>query len=203
MKLTGRWKGLRQAIDPKTLNPVLIREVGRATKRNGKLAERSIRRAIQKGIPPGNAALTQHIKGSSKPLVDTGTGIWQAITSVAASEFEVFVGVLRQDRHYDIAETLHNGVAIRVTQPMRGLFAALWQASTGKRDPGTLTGRARELWDRRPGGWLPLAAETVVIKIPPRPFIDLGFRDPELKRRCKEEWEQAIQRALVLNARKG
>lgn len=203
LKHTGKWKSFRKAIDPATLTPVLQKEMAAATRRNGKLAERMIRKIIQDGILPFNADLTEWIKGSDKPLVDTGTGIFQAITSLAVSDFEVFVGVLRQSKFYDIAESLHEGVAIKVTPRMRGMFHALWEASEGRRDPATLTGRAAELWERRSGGWLPLRASTVVIKIPPRPFIAAAFSSPELKRQVVDQWEKAAQRALVKNARKG
>ena len=190
-------------MDPTTLTPVLQKEMALATRRAGKLAERKARQIIQEGMLPFNADLTEHIKGSDKPLVDTGTGIFQAITSSVVSDFEVFVGVLRRDRFYDIAESLHEGVTIKVTDRMRGMFAVLWQASEGRRDPGTLTGRAAELWARRQGGWLPLNAGTTVIKIPPRPFLEATFSSPELKKQVKREWDRAVDRAIKKNARKG
>ena len=202
VKLKGRWVGFKKAMDPRRLTPELQRSMKLATMRNGKYAERAVRKLLQEGIRPPNADLTIAIKGSAKPLVDTGFGIFQAITSVVVSDTEVFVGILRKDSSYDIGVALHDGVTIKVTDKMRWMFWALWQASMGKRDPNTLTGRAAELWSRRPGIWLPLRDSTVAIKIPPRPFLEAAFQDPELKRLVTKSWEKAIQSAIVRSARK-
>lgn len=190
-----------KAVDPKTLTPVLRQELRKATRRNGLLAVRAVRKTIRQRVSPANAALTIEIKGSAKPLVDHGD-LFKAITSVQVGDTEVFVGVLRTDRHYNLGLALHEGTLARVSDAMRALFDVLWQASTGQRNPATLEGRAAALWKRKPGGWMPLRPSTVVIKIPPRPFIELAFREPELRRQVIQEWEEAIQRAIVRNIRR-
>jgi hypothetical protein len=196
------FRAFHKAIDPKSLQPELRRELAKATRRNGLLAVREVRQTIRRGVPPANAPLTIEIKGSDKPLVDKGSGLFQAITSVQVGDLEVFVGVLRTDKHYNIGLALHEGAAAKVTDKMRALFNVLWHTSTGRRHPASLTGRAAELWERKPGGWMPLRPSTTVIKIPPRPFMEIAFKSKDLQRRVMQEWEQAVQRALTRNARK-
>lgn len=191
------WERFKAAIDPLRFRRVARKHLRKATERNGLEAVATIRRMIRKGGNfAANAVLTREIKGSSKPLVDTGSGLFQAITSKVETDTSVFIGVLQVDEFYNIAEAIHDGRVISVTPKMRQMFQALWWASIGNLDPGELHGRAAELWKRKPGGWYPLKESTTAIVFPPRRFIDLAFKDPKLNRKVRDNWEQAISNAI-------
>lgn len=189
------WDAFAKAIDPNTFQRVLRRNMQVATTLNGKIVEAAIRRAIQGGDFEPNAALTVMIKGSSKPLVDHGE-FFKAVTSVSVGPMEVFIGIVKTAEEYNLALALHEGVDIKVTPAMRGLFFYLWRASIGDMEPSKLTGRAAELWERAPGGWKPLKASTSVIHIPGRPFIDEVFEDESLKKTLADNWNAALRRTM-------
>lgn len=171
------------------------KHISLATRRNGLLAVRMIRQSIKKGNFEANAALTVDIKGSSKPLVDKG-GLFQSVTSKMQGDRSVFAGVLQTDELYNIAVALHDGASVTVTPKMRNMFKALWWASIGTIDPGELKGAAAELWERKPGGWLPLRENTVAILIPGRPFIEGVFNDRVLIDKAIENWQRALSLAF-------
>jgi len=153
-----------------------------------------------------NAELTKEIKEASVPLVGGkvatgGINVFQAISSTMLDDYSVFAGVKFVSEAYDIAETIHGGAVIPVTEKMRTMFRVLWWASEGSIDPADLTGRAAELWRLKPGGWYPLEDSTKAIVIPPRPFIERAFADPELRREARRNWELAVSAALRVMAR--
>lgn len=191
------WKRFERALDSKRFGKLANKELRKATRRNGLEAKATIRRMIRAGGNfAANALLTREIKGSSKPLVDFGSGLFQAITSQTQTATSVFIGVQQTSEFFNIAEALHDGRVIPVTPKMRLMFQVLYSASIGTLDPSTLTGRAAELWRRKPGGWLPLKDNTVAIVLPPRPFIDLAFKDDKLKQKVIANWQQAISNVL-------
>lgn len=194
-----RW---RKALDARGFDEEARKRIRIATALNGKVVEAAMRKVLQSGRLRANAALTIAIKKSSKPLVDQGT-LFQSITSQVVDDFTAFVGVLRSSPAYDLVQTLHEGVRIKVTQKMRGLFYMLWRASTGNIDSGRLTGRAAELWARMPGGWFPLAASTKVIVIPPRRFILAAFRAKGVIDQCRRNWEKALDDTFSARAKAG
>lgn len=217
--LNGGFKALEHALDPTKFKGRLKANIQRANRLNGVVMVKHIRKVIQAGDFVRNAALTRAIKRSSKPLVDEGSHLFQAITSVAVGENAVFVGVLQRDEFHDIARAIHNGTSIPVTDAMRNLFAVLARASAGEMDPALLTGRAAELWERMPGRigggnvrrsadgkfiprsqwgqfvWKPLSPNTTVIVIPPRPFIAKAFDDQSVRRLITQNWVSAIEAA--------
>ncbi len=195
-KMDKGWKKWEYAISKSALKGATSKHMKRASVLNGKIAEATIRKTIKGGGFEKNADLTIMIKSSSKPLVDYGTGLFQAITSQVMDNITVFAGVIRTDGFYDIAVALHEGVSIVVTPRMRGLFFWLWQASEGIITPDELSGRASELWERAPGGWAPLKSSTSHIVIPSRPFIKKAFADNELQMKAKENWQKALQLAM-------
>lgn len=195
-KKKGDWDKWEKALRPGVMDKVIKRNMRRATALNGKLAERTIRQTIRGGGFDANAALTIMIKSSAKPIVDNSTGIFQAITSVVQDETTVFAGVLRTEDVFNIAVAIHEGVTIGVTSDMRGLFFWLWQASIGAISKDKLEGRAAELWERAPGGWAPLKESTTTIVIPSRPFMRQAFADSRMKKRAKENWQKALQKAM-------
>lgn len=183
---------MKKALNPKIFTAKARKHVRRAMKINGLLAERSIRQTITKGDFRPNAQLTSELKGSSRPLVDTGD-MRAAVTSKLIDDFTVFAGVLRTSENFDVATTVHEGTEIEITPKMRTMFWALWLKSTFRPDL-QLRGRAAELWDRYKGPWRPLSGNVIII--PSRPFIRVGFADPELHRMTRRNWEKAVQAAL-------
>lgn len=200
-KTAIKWnKGLKQlqlAWDPKKMNASLKKHLRRATRINGKYVEAEARKVVQasRGLRR-NAPLTVAIKGESKPLVGLTGELFRAITSKAIDDTTVFIGVLKTDASYNIGNIVHNGKTIQVTPEMRGMFFYLWKVSSGDMDPSELTGAAADLWDKMPGGWLPLKESTEAIVIPSRPFIDIAFGTVGLKKRVEDNWRKAIQTAM-------
>lgn len=202
-KMDAGWRRWAGAIDPRAFESAARPNVRRAAVLNGALAVRAVRKSIREGAYTPNAELTIALKGSSKPLVDSGHGIFQAVTSEVQDDWTVFVGILRADEHYDIAVALHDGCTIPVSDKMRGMFLVLWQASIGARSPSELTGRAAELWARQPKDWKPLKSSTTAIIIPARPFLAAAFSDSTLKAAVKKNWQQALQKTMRDLAKKG
>ncbi len=196
LRKTGDWAKWQAALAPGVMDRAIRRQMRRATALNAKLAERTIRQTIRGGGFAPNAPLTIHIKSSSKALVDQGTGIFQAITSVIIDDMTTFAGVIRTSGQFNIAMALHEGAVLPVTPAMRGMFFALWQASIGALGSSDLTGRARELWERQPGGWFPLSASTTRILIPGRPFIKSAFASTTMKQLVIQNWQRALQEAM-------
>jgi hypothetical protein len=194
---TGKgWKQLQYALEPSKFTKTVEKHMSKATKLNGALAVAAIRRNIKSGKFEPNQALTVAVKGSNKPLVDSGHHLYGAITWKSVAPDAVFVGVLMTNESYNIAKALHDGVRIKVTPAMRGLFFILWQVSIGKTPVTELKGRAKELWDRMPGGWLPLSDQTQFIVIPARPFIAGAFKDQQFRKHAIKNWNQALKAAM-------
>ncbi len=192
------WQRLDLAFDASKFKGTSRKHLRLAAERNGKLALGAVRRGLRRGGFEENAELTEHIKGAGKkPLIDTGTRLFQGLTSeVQSDDKTVFIGFLLADRNFEAAAAIHEGAVIKVSQAMRNMFRLLWMVSVGNMSPDRLTGRAAELWKRASGGWLPLKPSTKVIVIPARPFIKRAFEEPKLRAGVKRNWEQAIQRSL-------
>jgi hypothetical protein len=202
--VTYGFKEWAAATNANRFRSVLTKHMRRATELNGLVAVRALRQTIQSSSGlASNAALTVFIKGSSKPLVDHGD-LYQSQTYQVVNDFTVWVGVRRQsDEGFDLARALHDGYQVKVTPAMRGMFMALFQVSQGKLPASELTGRAAELWERRPGGWFPLKPETTVLTTPGRPWVTATFQDGSLKEKTKTNWELAVQAAFRELANKG
>jgi hypothetical protein len=194
--LDDGWKRWERAITPSIFSRELRKNLKVATKRNGLVAVRTIRKVIRSGSFQDNAPLTVMIKSSSKPLVDRGSGLFQAITHKMVDDVTVFAGVLMTSGEYNIAIAIHQGATIRVTPKMRGMFFNLWLVSEGELPPGYLKGRARELWERHQGDWLPLKSDTRRLVIPSRPFIKDAFNDTMMKHLAFKNWENAIKKTM-------
>lgn len=191
---TFGYKEWAVATSPKRFAAVLEKHMARATELNGLVAAKEQRKVIQAsdGIAK-NAALTVFIKGSEKPLVDHAD-LFGGITHEVINPFAVFAGVLRKDEEgFNIAVALHEGFQTRVTAQMRGMFLYLWKVSEGQSPVTSLTGRAAELWQRRPGGWLPLSEETTVISTTGRPWVTIAFSNLEFKAIVANNWNLALE----------
>lgn len=203
LKFDSGWKRFGRAVDPARFKRQLKANIAAANARNGAAGKKLVRQAIKAATFDNNAPLTAFIKGSTKPLVDRGD-LWQAVTMKQPSWDTVFIGILQSDGASNIAELLHEGGTIRVTDKMRAMFLALHLAGEGKLDPSKLTGRAAELWARRPArGWLPIAEGTSTIKIPPRPFIREPLSNPSFAALVRANWEQALAKTFADLAQKG
>jgi hypothetical protein len=197
------WKRFARATDPEKFRRQLRSNVSAANAKIGSFGKKLVRKTIKEGKLAQNKPLTVFIKGSTKPLIDR-SDLWQAITFKQPSWHTVFIGVLQRDEAANIAELLHEGGRIRVTENMRAMFRALWMVSEGKMDAGKLKGRAAELWARRPSaGWLPLSDATDFIEIPARPFIREPLDTNEFKATVKKLWEDAITRTFQQIAARG
>lgn len=191
LKLVG-FKKLKSILDPKKFERRLKKHVRQATLKNGLIAESKIKEAINKGKVPGraktNADLTIAIKGSDRPLVDSGQ-LTKSISSEVQSWKLVFVGVNRNRTVTDengkktgiitIAQTLHDGAAINVTAKMRRFF--FWMAFD-KESPFR-------------GVVKPLKASTKKIIIPPRPFLHVALAD-KLVKRYTNNWNKAVRKTM-------
>jgi len=197
MKKIGSWKALEYMLDPKWSIRVVGAHLIRATKLNGLVMVGQIREEIKKGNFKSNARLTYLLKGGrDSPLIDTGQ-LWGSITMRQVSGSMVFVGVLRSDKGYNTAVTVHEGTNIKVTPAMRGLFFYLWQASIGAISSAKLSPRAQELYGKMSEGWRPLRTSTKSIIIPSRPFIKQAFKDKENRAIMRKNWRQAMRVAVA------
>jgi hypothetical protein len=195
-KMSPGFKRIQTAIDPKLHNAKLKKHLQIANNKIGAHARLMIRNVIKSvNDMTENSPLTSAIKGSNKPLVDKGD-LWGALTYQVVGDTAVFVGIMQNSNQYNIAVTLHNGVIIKVTPEMRGLFHSLWQASIGKMPVSKLSARAQELYERKPTGWLPLRETTTAIIIPPRPFMLKAFEDKGLEAYAQKTWNDALDSAF-------
>ncbi len=193
-----RW---RQALDAGGFDTASRKNIRQATMLNGKIAESLVRKTIQSGGKlKKNAPLTSSIKGSNKPVVDSGL-LFQSITSRLEDDFTVFVGVLRTSGQYNVAVIVHEGTEETVTSEMRGMFFMLWRASIGEIDPSKLTGRAAELYSRMQTGWKPLAADTQVIIIAGRPFFRVAFSNTQMIKQARGNWKKALEATFAERAK--
>lgn len=208
LKMTGNWKQMAAALDPKRFQANLDANMGKATRFNGMMVAGMIRKRIRGRRYTSNAPLTVLIKKSSTPLVDDGD-LFGAVTSKNIDAYSVFVGVLRSAIGPDgqslvnIAEFLHKGGSIPVTDAMRAMFIMLWEVGQGKRERSTLEGRAAELAKQLKGRIKqikPLKASTKFIVVPPRPFLSDVLNDPLVLKRCRKNWEKAFQATLKAQA---
>lgn len=207
LTLTGKWKKLRHTIDPVRFNNALLSNIEKATRWLALFVKKEIRRRISAKMYSPNATLTVIMKNSSMALVD-GSELYNSIVEQIISPTSAFVGVNRKVRTKsgeplaDIAQMLHEGFTIKVTQRMRNMFIVLAQATAHTRSPSTLTGRAKELFDliKGRGKIHPLKATTNQIVIPARPFLKVVFEDPAVLKKCKQVWENAIDASLKAGA---
>jgi len=178
MKLEGFDK-FAALIHPQKFERRLHKNVGKATRKVGLVAEGKIKESIYSGEYKQNSAVTVANKGSARPLVDTGQLV-RSINSKTVDWMTVDVGVLRKAQvssHgnkdiIDVATILHYGATIKVTQKMRNYFAA----------------KSRE----EPDKWRPIRSSTRFIVIPPRPFLNAAVTRGQ-QFIYKEIWDLAVE----------
>lgn len=206
VKLKG-FKEYGAAINVRFHKATLEKYVGRATRANAIAVRRRIRQRIKDGVEPPNAPLTMLFKGgTSQPLKGTkGADLFNSVAYEVASWSTAYVGVNRYNNEgYNIGKIVHEGVTIKVTQPMRNLFYLLWLVSVGSVEASALTGRAKEIYDATKGAHiLPIAPKTLFIRIPPRPFLKDTIEDSSTRAVVKENWRKAVEATLREQAQKG
>lgn len=200
---------LAAVLRPELMEKLMKRHIGRATGQNAAYLAKMMRMTIRnKGTglsgasinlaAPGatanliadNKLLTINIKGSSKPLVDSGD-LFQSITYEKIDTYTAFAGVLRSSGGFSVAQIVHDGAKLPVTPQMRGMFILLSRATAGTFDPARFTGRAAALWARSQL-WFPLKPSTTTIQVAGRPFVKLTMGDPKIQAKMRENWEYAL-----------
>ena len=207
VKLNAAWSHLATIIS--TASPKMMAELERATVVNAAVVQKTVRQVIRAGGYEPNSPLTRFIKGSSKPLIGRDAQLWKAITTKVLGPFTAEIGVLKGDATANIAIIVHEGTTIKVTPKMRRMFQLLANASRAaagnkrsKASPiapvAALQGRARELWEMRPGrGWKALKTSTTHITLPPRPYIAKVMDDPTLQEVVQKNWLDAAANGLI------
>jgi len=196
VRLKGEWEKLQRQLSDDGFRTKVTAEMKRATRTNAAIVRREVKESLRGGSYAANAVLTRFIKGSSRPLVDTGQ-LFKAIAFRSTSPFRAEIGVLKGHHSANIALIVHEGATIPVTPAMRGMFALLEDVSEGRREPGRLTGRARELYARQEKGWKALRPSTTAIRIPPRRFFLPVIQNAELHRLLAKNWLAAAAAAVT------
>lgn len=171
-------------LDPDGFRDRLITNIGRATLRIALDAEREIKEDMTKGKFKKNSPVTSFLKGSSRPLVNTGE-LLKAINARVTEWDQAVVGVIKAAAKRDkkgkfvshdkkllnVARIVHEGASINVTKKMRMFFFIL----------------ARE----NPGQVRPIKSTTKVIVIPPRPFLESAVKNSQVSK-YETMWANAI-----------
>lgn len=177
----GDWKRWAEVLDGQGFEQRLTAEVARANTRLGLQGVRAIRTAMRTGDYEPNSALTIAIKGSSKPLVDTG-GLFRAIAfDVQRSDRAVWVGVSRNEGDVSIAEKLHEGFIIDLEahpEIRAAVFARLRERGNSFR-PSNQSAAGATRW-----------------VVPPRPFIMGPLSGDAYQALVRQHYHDAFGRAL-------
>jgi len=195
LKLSNSWEILNRELKASTHKRNLRKNVKKATKRVGQVAEKEMKNTIMSGDYHKNSSLTIALKHSRQPLVDTG-GMKDSVTFRAINDYSVFVGILKSNAAFKNAVTVHGynskGATIKVTDAMRRLFSVLEDAYHGRILPNQLQGRAAELWKKHQGPWNALSPSTTQIKLRPRPFVKKPVAKKTLRTEIKRLWAESL-----------
>jgi len=204
MRMTGDWKRMAAAVDQKRFQANLEANISKATMFNGMMMQAEIRRRIKSRRYASNSPMTVALKKSSTPLIDDGD-LWGSVTTKNLSAYSVFVGVLASKMASDgkpmvnLANFLHSGGIIPITEHMRNLWIVLSEVGQGKRPMSYLTGRAAEIakaLGRRLKNIKPFKRSTTHIVVKPRPFLSSVLNDSRMLKKCEANWRKAIQAAM-------
>ncbi len=196
VKLTFFESAKKLMAGPERFNAALRREMGKAGRISGLKIKALMRRKIREGVPPSNAQMTVDLKGSSKPLVDSGR-LFKAITSESGggvNDFEIRVGVKLSNKLANVAKIVHDGYKQTVTRKQEVMFKMLHLASVGRK-VNLRSERARQILARAKGVIAPLK-EGQVIVAPPRPFALRTLSDPATKKLVEHEFREALKRTF-------
>jgi len=173
LEITGFDK-LEELLSKKNFKRRLRYHVKKATGLNVISGADQVKKDIYSNKFLKNSWLTVAIKGSSRPLVDTGALVGSLIGRTLAWNVGE-IGVLRKGPHTrNIAVILHFGAKVPVTDKMRRYFH--WLASKNPKVK-------------------PLKKTTTVIVIPPRPFMESALTH-NMQLEYRKNWEAAVLSAL-------
>ena len=175
--LEGDWDKIANILDPKRMRA----KMEQAGKRVGLAGVAAVKKGIRSGAPGGEKfeplqALTVWVKGSSKPLIDSGDLIG-SITHDNPDINTTWIGVKKGTKGkkgdiVNIAAVHEFGCTIKVTDKMRRAFAAKF--------PGT-----------------GIRKETQYIHIPERSFLRAALKDPEFRKEVGDIYLTAIKEAFL------
>lgn len=184
----------------KMKNPVKVRKTLKkhykiAAMRVGMGATAMMRKKVQGGIAPGNSGMTKEMKGSSKPLVDSGR-LMKAFTYKIQGDYSniIHVGVMRTHASANVARIIHQGASVTVTKKMSILFKVLNAYTRGKK--AVLTSERAQILASQSKGIIPALREGTVLNIPPRPFAAELMADPKLKVFVENQYKLALKRTF-------
>lgn len=202
MKLINKgFKEFGRMLDPRRFTAALKQEVMKATVENAKFLEQEVKAAIDGArIGPNNKPLTVMIKKRDHPLLDSGR-MREAVEAVIVDWKTASVGIPSSSPSYKVAKWVSEGRSVPVTDRMRQMFKMLWLVSEGRLEPSRLQGRAAELWSRSTGPWYPLSDNTRIIRIPPRPFIELTTKRPDVKAKIRKTYATALANTWRVHVR--
>jgi len=168
----------------KTFSPQLQKEIGKATLKNALTLQTLVRQGIASRKFIKNSDLTILLKGKNMPLVDTKEMI-NAIEINQKTPFTARVGFLTDSETshggpmINVARLLHDGGTITMTPRMRRfLFAKAKERGGGKRTK------------------IKFKSSSGLIRIPPRPFMNIVFHDPAVQALMNKNWEMAVNGAI-------
>jgi hypothetical protein len=178
------FRELKDKLDPVKFERRFVRHVKRATEKNAMIGRSKVVQNIYsgKGLRKlSDLTITLKLKGQapggSVRLVGSGLLV-SSIHGEAVSWHEAHIGVLKNRPRgnkdaFMIANVLHNGAKIPVTNKMRRLFA---------------------FWARK-YGTNPLKASTKVIVLPKRPFLKVVLWKANIEI-YKRNWDRAVQKSM-------
>jgi hypothetical protein len=187
VKLTGDWNEATVLMRKHKTGLFLRKAFDVAVRKQAQEFRKEVVEGIKSGAPGGkkftpNTPLTVAFKGSTKPLIDSGT-LWRSIKVQRVRRSEYFVGILWQTQSskkkgpsYPLVNLayLHEeggSVAIKVTPKMQSYFFAMLR-KLGKARRGKKARRAALHIAKAVGGGHSFkVGRTIVIHIPARPFM--------------------------------
>ncbi len=179
MVKTGKWDKVGFILNAPSFDKRIKRNAIIAHHRVALDYRKDVRADIRGKKYAPNKAMTIAIKGSSTPLVDNADMI-NAITYKIDGDEKVEIGIKRSatsgdgKKLFNVAEILHGGATVRVTDRMRNFFKAMWAQGQS--------------------GWFPLLPTTVAIRIPARPFFRVPFEQNQDK--YLNHYEEAVRATM-------
>jgi len=183
---TFGWEELERLVDPQRVRKAFAKFFPDALDRMGQLFVTRGRDIILDEKPfADNAALTVALKGSATPLVEHGDLV-ESLTYHLIGWKKLRMGVNSRELSSGrvLAEVLHEGATLRVTNKMRAAVMAKLSEKVGKtrfRQLSKNFGPAKSTW-----------------VIPPRPFLTTTFADKEFTEKSANWMLEALDASLTL-----
>lgn len=189
IELSPEWDAFESALDAKKFKARLAEHLAIANQRIGRQFVATAQRQIRAGKYAPNSPITAILKGSSKPLVDTGA-LFQGLSFATPDPFTVRLGIMRAragDEVVNVGLILHEGATINVSSKpqvrrkvwsmVRRALAQQGAAAAAALNPG---GNAKDVW-----------------VIPPRPFIVQPLSSAGFQKFLRAQFEGAVRATLL------